>query len=101
MGKYASGTSMRNIILQETQKVEMLLRSSNLAEPAQEMVLSAFRQMAYNWCGSNAYSCAIVEAAKSLYGADAETEIGRELIHMSRSGNDVRGRKMQETYPFE
>lgn len=101
MGKYASGTSMRSIILQETQKVEMLLRSSNLAAPAQEMVLSAFRQMAYNWCDSNAYSCAIIEAAKSLYGEDMEDKIGHEIICMSRSGNDVRGRKMMETYPFE
>ena len=79
--KYGSGASMRSVILAETEEVEAVLTKNGLSDADRETVMKAFREMAYQWCSSNAGACAMEDAVRKIYP-------------------DIREKKMRETFPF-
>lgn len=58
MSKYGSGVSMKSVIEMECEEVEKILDKYQVAEEDKVVVMSAMKEMAYQWCCSNAYACA-------------------------------------------
>ena len=96
MGKYASGTSMKTIILSEISETENILNKSNLSEEDKEYVLDSFKEIVYQWCASNTTARAVEEATAKLYGDKSLIEIFKETVN-----SGVREKVFEETYPFD
>ena len=95
MGKYASGTDMKTVITSEVADVQKILARSNLCAEDKKAVINAMKEMAYQWCSSNASACAMESEVTKLYGADGAAAIAKGVIH-----NGVYEAKMADTYPF-
>lgn len=95
MSKYASGTSMKTVITSEIAEVEAILRKSNLCAEDKKTVIDAMKEMAYQWCSSNASACAMETAVANLYGEAGLVAVGNDMIK-----NGVRDQKMSTSYPF-
>ena len=96
MSKYASGTSMKTVILSEMAEVEKVLTKNNLSEEDKEIILDALKEFVYQWCSLNATSRATEEATVKLYGEKALVDIFRETVI-----SGVREKVFEETYPFD
>ncbi len=94
MGKYGSGTSMRTVILAETKEVEERLERCGVRDEDRDAIMSAFKEMAYQWCSTNASGCAVEAAMEKLLTEEQRTAILREAIR-----NGVHEQKMLETFP--
>lgn len=97
MSKYGSGVRMKQVIVTETEMVESILRKSNLSQEDIQTVMDAFREMAYQWCTSNASACAFSAFLKDSHPNVYEDSIGAFL------GSDVYHKEYQrvlaETFP--
>ena len=95
MGKYGPGVSMKTAITEETKLVQGILDKSNLSEEDKDTVMGSLKEMAYQWCQSNATACAIEDAAMKM--VDVATW---QTIEMEAARGGAQGVKMAETYPF-
>lgn len=66
MAKYGNA-SMRTVIEAEIANVCAILAKSNLSEEDKEYVVDAVKEMAHQWCASNASACAMEKAFKDAY----------------------------------
>ena len=96
MGKHGPCASIREIIEHEVKAVEEILARSSLNKDDQKEVLDILKEMAYQWCSSNAGACAIEDAALRLLGPERSHELFQEFL---KSG--MKQDKMRETFPFE
>lgn len=95
MGKYATGTTMKEVIQSEVQGVTAILARSGLPKEDQKAVTDALKEMAYQWCSSNAMACAMENAAKQRMSEDEYAELCKAAIH-----SGIQEQKMKDTYPY-
>ena len=95
MGKYASGTSMKTVIKSEVNEVKKILDKSSMQKDDKKAVMDALKEMAYQWCASNASACAFEETVKANVSEDVYTHLIRETLH-----SGLNEKKMSETWPF-
>ena len=97
MGKYGPGVSMKSVIEMEVAEVEEILDRNHVAEIDKKAVLDALKEMAYQWCQSNAGSCAIEAVLQKQY-KDTWDDMIKHLM-TNKTYNRVRTEKLGETYP--
>lgn len=95
MGKYASGTSMKTVIESEVNEVTAILDKSNLTQEDKSAVINALKEMAYQWCSSNATACAVENAVTEAFGKD-----GLAVVSALSMRNGTREVKLLQTYPY-
>lgn len=96
MGKYGNGVSMRSAIEMEMQEANEILNRTNISEEDRKALLDIIQEMAYQWCQSNAFACAMEKALKEEY---PEVNLGRIVQYLLRTG--VKEEFFGKTYPFE
>lgn len=97
MGKYGSGVSMKSVIEMEVAEVEGILDRNHIAEIDKKAVLDALKEMAYQWCQSNAGSCAVEAVLKERY-KDTWDDMIKHLV-TNETYNRVRMEKIEATFP--
>ncbi len=95
MGKYESGVSMKTVIKDEVGNVNRILVNKNVPDKDRNAVIDAIKEMAYQWCASNASACAVEQAVKNVCGNEKYEETVKASIR-----NGVMEQKMLETYPY-
>ena len=95
MSKYGSGVSMSDTITAETQHVEEILDRNGVGGEDKEAVLDALKEMAFQWCNANAFSCAMETALKKLCPDISSQDFMQAILE-----NGVINQKMAETFPF-
>ena len=98
MGKYGSAVSMKDVIEMEVAEVTDILSRSKLTEEERTDIIDSLKEMAYQWCSSNATACAMEQSAKQFM-TDVQFHEWTSSVVQDKSG--IRQRKMHETYPFE
>lgn len=96
MGKYGSGVSMKTAIELDVKEVEGVLDKYNVAEEDRETVLSVVKEMAYQWCHTNACFCAVEDIVLEEIGDKKYLEVTKKFMRDPGKVFD----KMRETYPF-
>ena len=97
MSKYGSGVSMKSHLSSELKEAQQILNKSNLSEEDKESVLSTIREIAYQWCTSNASACAIEELWKEKFPKEYEEMM--QTFLKSNTFHRVYQQKLQETFP--
>ena len=95
MSKYGSAVSMKDAITMEVAEVEEILSRSNLQDEEKEAIVDSLKEMAYQWCSSNAHACAFESAVKSMLSEEDYQNLAWAVIH-----GGMQEKKMAETYPF-
>lgn len=96
MSKYGSCVSMKQVIQLEMQAAEKILDQSGLSDENKDALRDILREMAYQWCSTNASFCAYEAAVEKVCGhGDAMQQI---MAEQCKSG--AYERKMRETYPW-
>ena len=98
MGKYGSGVSMKAVIAMEVESVSDILARSGLSDEERQDILDTVKEMAYQWCSSNATSCAMESAAQKILTSEQFNAWNSTVVHDDMG---VRDTKMKETWPFE
>ena len=97
MGKYGSGTSMKTVITMELEEVTRILDRNHVPENDKKQILDAFKEMAYQWCESNATACALQKLMEVEY-QDVYKEIMGSFLR-SKVYHEEYAKKMQDTLP--
>ena len=95
MGKYGSAVSMKDVIEMEVSEVTDILSRSKLTEEECTDIIDSLKEMAYQWCSSNAHACAFESAVKSMLSEEDYQNLAWAVIH-----GGMQEKKMAETYPF-
>lgn len=95
MGRYASGTPIKTVIRTEVRHVKAVLADSGLSKEAQKGIIDAFKEMAYQWCSSNAMACAMEAAAKEMMTEEEYRDLCKKACE-----SGVQEQKMKDTYPY-
>ena len=95
MGKYGNGVSMKSAIETEVKEVTDILNRSNLGEEDKNIIIDALKEMAYQWCNSNAFGCAMEKLIKEQCPDMTDMMIMEKLLK-----DGIREKKMKETFPF-
>lgn len=93
MGKYGNGVSMKTVIETEVADAEMLLQDQ--PEEVREEILNIIKEMAYQWCHSNAFACAMEQIISADMSESEFVQFGQKIMN-----SPVVMDKMQETFPF-
>lgn len=96
MGKYGSGVSMKTVIELEVREVEGILDYYKLPQEEKAQVIDALKEMAYQWCSSNATACALEDAVMKFCNDETAQNVLREAV-----AGGVREHQFAATYPFE
>ena len=91
MSKYGSGVSIKSVIRMECEEVEKILDKYRIAEEDKEVVMSAMKEMAYQWCFANANACA--------YEVCVPYKSNPMKLVTSKKWNEKYMRVMADTYP--
>ena len=93
MGKYGNGVSMKTVIETEVADAEMLLQDQ--PEEVREEILNIIKEMACQWCHSNAFACAMEQIISADMSESEFVQFGQKVMN-----SPVVMDKMQETFPF-
>ena len=94
MSGRVAGISMKTVIETKYEGVKSILDKSNLSDEDKEQVLDYFKEMAYQWCNSNAMACATEDAVQKLCPNVDYAKIFTVII-----SSGVREKKIAETLP--
>lgn len=95
MGKYGNGVSMKDAIRMEVEEVNERLNLNGVAEEDKIAILDALKEMAYQWCHSNAFACAMEQIISADMSESEFVQFGQKVMN-----SPVVMDKMQETFPF-
>ena len=104
MSKYGSGVSMKSAIQMEIDEIKSILHPYDIDKDDLSEVLDIFKEMAYQWCTSNAAGRAIDEWMKDNVSEEEYNKYVTLLIPNGRHMNkyyETYERVIQETYPFD
>lgn len=87
---------MKTVIELEVEEVEGILDNNNLPEEEKAQVIDALKEMAYQWCSSNATACALEDAVMKFCNDETAQNVLREAV-----AGGVREERFVATYPFE
>lgn len=87
---------MKTVIELEVEEVEGILDNNNLPEEEKAQVIDALKEMAYQWCSSNAIACALEDAVMKFCNDETAKNVLREAV-VGRA----REEKFVATYPFD
>ena len=87
---------MKTVIELEVGEVEGILDNNNLSEEEKAQVIDALKEMAYQWCSSNAVACALEDAVMKFCNDETAQNVLREAVT-----GGVREHQFAATYPFE
>lgn len=95
MGKYGNGVSMKTAIEAEVADAEMLLQDQ--PEEVREEILDIIKEMAFQWCQSNALLCVLENIAREVIDEYEQQKF--RSVFIRRYYEEVQD-KISETYPF-
>ena len=104
MSKYGSGVSMKSAIQMEIDEIKSILHPYDIDKDDLSEVLDIFKEMAYQWCTSNAAGRAIDEWMKDNVSEEEYNKYVTLLIPNGRHLDkyfETYERVIQETYPFD
>ena len=87
---------MKSAIEMEVEEVTEILNKYQLSQEDKEAVLNALKEMAYQWCQSNAGACLMEELVQERLTQEQYTELVKAYIHDTKG---YRMQKMLDTYP--
>ena len=87
---------MKTVIELEVREVEGILDYYNLPEEEKAQVIDALKEMAYQWCSSNATACALEDAVMKFCNDETAKNVLREAV-----AGRAREEKFVATYPFD
>lgn len=104
MSKYGSGVSMKSAIQMEIDEIKSILHPYDIDKDDLREVLDIVKEMAYQWCTSNAAGRAIDEWMKDNVSEDEYNKFVTLLIPNGRHMDkyyETYEKVIQETYPFD
>lgn len=101
MGKYGSGVGMKDMIEMEFDEIKSILHPYKLGKQDEEELLGIVKNLAYEWCCSNACARAVEEWAKDHMSEEMYKKYVCLLIptHLDNY-HDTYVKVMSETYPW-
>ena len=97
MSKYGSGVSMKTMLKLEMEEIDAILNKSNLSKEDREVIQDAYKEVAYQWCHTNAIFCAYEETLKQAVNEETMQEFTKDFVPMSFG---FVTQKMKETFPW-
>ena len=67
LGPYRDAMPMHRLIENEGKILENILKSRRVSDDNRREAMSIYKELAYQWCSSNAYLCALVEIIMEKY----------------------------------
>ena len=95
MGKYGNGVSMKDAIKMDVERTIEILDRSNLSDEDKSGIVDTVKELAYQWCYTNAFACAIEEIATEGMSQVEYFEFGKKVMK-----SPTIQKKMAETFPF-
>ena len=96
--KDGNGVSMKSALQMEMEEITRVLEKYGLDDPDKETVISSFKEISYQWCLSNAHSCAL-----EVYLSEKYPEVYEDVLKNSffdKTYNAERMKKILDTYPW-
>lgn len=104
MSKYGSGVSMKSAIQMEIDEIKSILHPYDIDKDDLSEVLNIVKEMAYQWCTSNAAGRTVDEWMKDNVSEEQYNKYVTLLIPNGRHMNkyyETYEKVIQETYPFD
>lgn len=95
MGKYGNGVLMKDAIKMDVEQVIDILDRSNLSDEDKSEIVDTVEELAYQWCHSNAFACAMEQIISADMSESEFVQFGQKVMN-----SPVVMDKMQETFPF-
>ena len=95
MGKYGNGVSMKDAIKMDVERTIEILDRSNLSDEDKSEIVDTVKELAYQWCYTNAFACAIEEIATEGMSQAEYFEFGKKVMK-----SPTIQKKMAATFPF-
>ncbi len=88
MGKYGPGASMKTMLKAEADGIKRILDKSDLNKWEKQVIMDAYKEVAYQWCKTNAVACAVEKLCSPEPPKFASLEWNNEISD-----------KMHDTFP--
>ena len=95
MGKYGNGVSMKDAIKMDVERTIEILDRSNLSDEDKSEIVDTVKELAYQWCYTNAFACALEEVATANMSKEEFAKFGKFVME-----SPTIYKRMMETYPF-
>jgi hypothetical protein len=97
MGKYGSGVSMKSMLETEMKEIQAVLQKYDMSDEDKKIIINAYKEVAYQWCSSNANACACEKQITAAIGLEKQMKY---INISSPEFNNAVYIKMKETYPW-
>lgn len=95
MGKYGNGVSIKDAIKMGVERTIDILDRSNLSDEDKSEIVDIVKELAYQWCSTNAFACALEEVATANMSTEEFVRFGKFVME-----SPTIHKRMMETYPF-
>lgn len=95
MSKYGNGIGMKAMLEMEFDIIREAVKE--LPKEKQDIVLDAYKSLAYEWCSSNAYMCLTEEMLGEAIDQETLTKFWKLIYRMAVP---YINEKMVDTYPW-